>query len=642
MKLTINSDFILFGRNASNGYSTNFFHQWEGADEASRAKLYLNFTIQSNVIDGEEFAQEIFESIRNSFYAYPERDPYERFEEALNEVNKVALHWRDSKQVKFFSEVHAVIAILHGTKVYITQCGMAEAYLLRRRHTTVISDGLADNDKDRDALFVNVASGDLEDLDSLVFSSVRILRSISKGDMAKIFTRDTSLARSFQVLREAIESDTDENVNILALNISFSDGEPVQDEDVLNSGRSVFSKMLDFIPSISKDKGLKSPKSSLKAIDLKSLTNLSEFGKDKVLVSLILVILILIGGLAVVRAKSVTKKRLAQYEEILTEVQESLNEAETRGTFDKSTAVEMLEVADLKLRTVIDAGEYRNKSFELQDKIKSVRDRLDQIIRVDNPILLADLTTQRETVNALGVLPFEESSYVYEYNALFPVMLDKLLEPLTIDENESVIDGVRSLDAKSLLFLTKSHKILEFRDNFITFLDTQDPAWKTAIALEVYGDRLYLLDTSEGTLWRYRRGREGFSGAEQYTSDANLTDAVDIAIDGSVYILKKDGTIVKYYAGEVEEEFAVLRAPMSPLTKPTKIFTEFEFNQVLILEPASYRILAYNKDIKNGNLVYSHQYHFSSGIGELKDMYVDKTSNKLFVLTSDKLYQVDM
>ena len=304
--------------------------------------------------------------------------------------------------------------------------------------------------------------------------------------------------------------------------------------------------------------------------------------------------------------------------------------------------MEMLDQAEIKVRGVVATGEFRNKVLLLQDQIQDVRNRLDNVVKVENPTVIADLSTKRTTASAIGILPLDELIYAYEYNALYPIILDKLQDPLTVDQNESVIDGVFSPEDKSLIFLTKANKVIEFKDNFVKFLDTSDPAWKSGMALQVYGDRLYVLDPTENKIWRYRRGKESYSVAESYSAQGDVTNAVDFAVDGSIYVLNSDGSIVKYYAGELEEGFAVLRSPMVPLTKPTRIFTEFEFNQVYVVEPSTYRVLTYNKDAKTGNLVYSHQYQFDASAGILKDVYVDKESNKMFIATDTKVYQVDL
>lgn len=670
MPLTVNSDFMIFGKEPTRGFATNFFYSWADSNPTHNGELYINYSIFSDEVDGEEFAQELFEAVRHHFFKDFDIDAHERFEETLNEVNRVGLEWREKKQVKFFADLNVVIGIIEGDTLYLTQCGNAEAYLIRKRHVSTISEGLSDNDKDRENLFVNVANGKLEDCDTVIFSTTRLLRYLPKNDMSKLFTRDASLASCFAELREAIEMEIDHQVNVLALNIiagrdEAKRGAALDVEDRVEAAegkrgdtlRVVADKLrgikfkLPFGKPKSKDVSYESapnthiqtrPQHHRKLIDFRNLADFSNFGKDKILALLVLIIVILLVSLYVVRANAVNRQRLAEFEEILTGVQQDLDEAATRGTFDKEKAANLINRAEQNVRTVLESGEFRNKALTLLEEVKAARDQLDNIVRVESPMVLADLNQFKASVNALGVVAFGEDLYAYEYDTVHKIMLDKVQEPISIDSNEQVIDGVYFGDQDALVFLTKSHKIIEFADNFVKFVDTRDPAWKSATNVEAYGSRVYLLDPANNSIWKYSRANDNYTGAELYSTEGDVTNAVDFAIDGSVYVLKSDGGIVKYYAGEIEEDFYVVRQPQVPLEKPTKMFTEFEFNQVYILEPSQFRVLAYNKDAKTGNLVYSHQYHFDNSIGVLKDLYVDKDTKKLYLLSESKVYQVDI
>jgi len=663
MRLTVNSDFIIFGTQPQSGFTTNFFYSWEDANPDHSAELYINFSINSSEIDGEEFAQELFEVVRHHYFKDFHVGAHERFEETLNEVNRLSLDWREKKQVKFFSDVHVVIGIIQKGTLYLTQAGNAEVYLIRKRHVTVISEGLSDANKDRENLFSNVASGQLEDSDTVIFTTSRLLRYVGKSDLAKIFMRDSSLASSFNDLKDSIEMELDHRVNILALNIINQRASADESDDLTivekKSSIQLSGALNGLKDRLANLKNVKKGKNEIEKgaenmhvktrdqrrkplVNVDNLKDFSNFGKDKVLVALVLVIVILLGGLYTVRTKAKDRQAREHLESLLFDAKQDLDEAATRGTFDKEKAADLIDRAEGNIHLVMESGEFRNKALSYLEEVNDARDQLDNIIRVEEPLVLADLTKFKADVNSVGVLPLGEDLYAYEYNTLHKVMLDQVQEPTVVDENEEIMDGVYFGDQESLLFLTKSHKVIEFAENFVKFMDTTDPAWKSAIAVEAYGPRVYLLDPAENSIWRYRRGKESYTGAQLYSTEGDITNAVDIAIDGSVYILKSDGEITKYYAGEIEEDFYVVREPMVPVQKPTRIFTEFEFTQVYILEPTQSRILVYNKDVKNGNLVYSHQYHFDSSVGELRDVYVEKEHKKIYVLTDSKIYQLEM
>ena len=52
-------------------------------------------------------------------------------------------------------------------------------------------------------------------------------------------------------------------------------------------------------------------------------------------------------------------------------------------------------------------------------------------------------------------------------------------------------------------------------------------------------------------------------------------------------------------------------------------------------------MFVYGKDLKTGNAAYTGQLVFPSLSG-LRDLYVDKDSNKLYLLDASKVYEVDL
>jgi hypothetical protein len=61
-------------------------------------------------------------------------------------------------------------------------------------------------------------------------------------------------------------------------------------------------------------------------------------------------------------------------------------------------------------------------------------------------------------------------------------------------------------------------------------------------------------------------------------------------------------------------------------------------NQIFVLEPAENRVLVYNKDDRSGGAVYTGQYIFDD-LDDIKDFYVDKDTNTMYVLTATSIYR---
>ena len=113
-----------------------------------------------------------------------------------------------------------------------------------------------------------------------------------------------------------------------------------------------------------------------------------------------------------------------------------------------------------------------------------------------------------------------------------------------------------------------------------------------------------------------------------------------MAIDGNVYIANKDGSITKLFGGN-KQNLTLKRQPVKPITAPTQIFTQLDMPQVYLLEPSTRRVMVYYKDEQNKALTYQAQYIFDD-LTDIRSMYVDKDSNKLYLMDATKVYEVDL
>ena len=161
--------------------------------------------------------------------------------------------------------------------------------------------------------------------------------------------------------------------------------------------------------------------------------------------------------------------------------------------------------------------------------------------------------------------------------------------------------------------------------------------WQRITTARGFGSNLYLLDrATDSQIWKYLGLDEGLSGKKEYlVGDVfDLSEAVDMAIDGSVWVLFSDGTIVKYTQGK-KDAFQVIGLDQ-PLGETVKIFTSPEVEHLYLLDRANTRVVALDKSGE-----YASQYQWS-GIAGVKDFVVSETLGKIFFLTGEKVFTIDL
>lgn len=642
MKLKNQFEFLFVGKEEGSFLENYAYDLGEGEEDAGQ--LFVTVEIQNNPADAEVIAETIFDSARKIFFSDLEKDPYERFEDALKEVNSHINQFKEETVSKFIGNLHVVIGIIVGTELHLSQTGDAEAYLIRKKYCSVISEGLFDPTSQKEETFANIASGSLEPGDFVIFSTTRLLRYISKSDFINLL-RSHDLVESIGDLKDSLTPEILSKIGVIGM--VFHEGlselsttekkgvrEYLEDEkptfvrkakskpnEILNVGKGLWNKIMHYLNKL-----------------LMGMTS-RQMTKDKILALLIVVIVLLTAVIWYVKNNSANQREIERLDEILVQVQEEINTASLRGISNKESASSLLADAGQKAVEVLNSGYHRSKANELLGKIQEEKSKLDNITYVTDPKVVADLSTKRENISALGLIPYKDSVFAFEYNALYEIILDKIEDPLTIDDNETVIDGTYDDDNDALVFITQSGKVIQYANGQFQLMDTEDGAFRKGVAVESYSGRIYLLDNAEKQIWKYTSKRDQYSGAEGYIASGEFAaNFVDLAIDGFIYVLMDNGTVAKFDRGEAVE-FSIAQAPLDPIENPTKIYTELDLNKIFILEPSKNRVLLLEKDLQTGSASYSGQYVFDN-INDVKDIYYDKDSNRLYLLDTQRLFEI--
>ncbi len=678
MVFRIAHEFLDIGKE-SLGFSKNYFYEWEDGLGGPGSQLFLNFRIDSTEVPGNEIGNAIFEVMKNYFFHGLDRAAGDRFEDMLKEVNAEVRKREEDLGVKFVPNMHVLAAAVWDGELYLSQHGESEAYLVRRRFVSTISEGLSDS-KNKDELFSNISSGEIADGDYLLLCSSRLVRYITKSDLGKLISEEPSLKVALSAVNDAVSLDLMDRMSILGVHVKQDqEAEAViegEKESAVKSGPGLMSTLKLHLGKLIPEKVVKEqPKEELaehseevsaKAKEVLGVADvveevrreqgISQKGKvltdfadliqewkqlkrDKILLALIAVVVILLVGIYMVRHQGQKQQLVAELEANLETVELNINTAQTTGSYDKESATILLDEAEELALEVLNSGYLRGKASEYLGEIEVQRDYLDNVTRVENPTVFVDFAATNPGMKALGIVPFKDRYYVYEYNQLHEIVLGDVQDTFTIDPDEVVIDAAYFEDDESILFLTKANRIIEFKDDQFSFVDTDDGSWHAAVDLEIYNSRIYLLDPSQSQIWRYYQQRSGYSGADGYVTDGtDLSTALSLAIDGSIYTLHDDGGLTKLLSGE-NSEYSIKNAPTTDLSGVAAVYTEFEMFQVFILDAAGSRVLIFNKDSRTGNLVYDSQYVLDTE-DSLKSIYVDKEIGRLYVVSDTKVYEV--
>jgi hypothetical protein len=156
--------------------------------------------------------------------------------------------------------------------------------------------------------------------------------------------------------------------------------------------------------------------------------------------------------------------------------------------------------------------------------------------------------------------------------------------------------------------------------------------WDTAGGIGVFGSNIYVLDKDNGIL-KFVPSGNNYTNSNYFTGDGpNLSEAVAMAIDGSVYVLFEDGSINKYTRG-AEDDFEITGLEKA-LSSPTRIWTQEDDDHIYVLDRGNSRIVVLNKE---GAFVRAYS---ADIIKNAKDFDVQEANKKVFVLSGSKVYEI--
>jgi hypothetical protein len=193
----------------------------------------------------------------------------------------------------------------------------------------------------------------------------------------------------------------------------------------------------------------------------------------------------------------------------------------------------------------------------------------------------------------------------------------------------------------ALLMLSSEGSIFEMRaDGSTRQVAVVDASmWQNPRGLATYEGNLYVLDTGRENILKYTPEGDDYQHAPtdyvRGAVDINWSEVIDMAIDGFVYLLLSDGSVIKFAGGQ-PQPFS-LEGLDSPLESGLTMFASPDCESVFVADGEGERIVEFSKE---GRFV--RQYRAAPDghhpLGELGSFTVDATHGRMVVGSSAGLF----
>jgi hypothetical protein len=627
-------------------------------ESARGESIILLLQVEADGADAKSLEKEMGAIVRASLLE-TEGDASSRLDGTLKELNGLLKGLLLSGTIR---DVHAIIGIADtdGT-LHVSHAGRAEAYVVRGASTSQITEYTRGKPT---PAFVYIASGALEPRDIVVLSTQRLLRALTPAQLTQVAQRGGDITGEIAHVLDGEKEQASVAVcsvggaKQMALTDAASSkgrkGAPLRASRGRRSGSGgqwmgmasgVVRRLTERLQSLDAPKHVETLRSAASSF-LRDLRDPKRKRRAHLLLlagtiaSFLLIWALL--QLTMNSEKSKTREELgALVEQIGTELKTAENRR-IAGDVDSANAI--LQRAEERAKQVMDneMGLYRMEALDLLDRIRGKREEINNIVRLA-PRVVANLAAKNPDVLAQGFIGLADGEFMaYDRQDLYRVLLNAVENPVRISDEELIVAGIPFPRYQTQVFQTTGNTLIELIAGQPTIMKTEDPAgWVTGKSMEAYLRYLYILSPENNQIYKYERLSNRYGPPSPYNVNGDVSSGIDMAIDGSVFILKDDGTVLKLLRGEVKP-FVIRHAPEDLLKNASRIIKVSD-GSMYFLDPVAGRVIVVADGGPTGESTYVKQYVLEGDqIGKLTDIYVDPDETRAYVIDEKRIYAVDL
>lgn len=362
------------------------------------------------------------------------------------------------------------------------------------------------------------------------------------------------------------------------------------------------------------------------------------------------------------------RQRAKAFSEYLSGAKVNYNAAIT--TADENQARIYLQAALEQLDAAQQFSPENPDILQLRNQIAETRAQINHVASLmagfDLPLIAFDNTVQKPTTvfaDGLNIYILDTQKGVLQRYQLDENTGDRLSgnPPETLIETGMTVDGKRVGElayavwapaagnriSSGPLVLDSSNQLFAYDEGVgpISAALADNPDLGYVGGMYYFFGNIYLLDRNNSQIWRYKPNGNLYDlPPEPYfapETNVNLSSVIDVAIDGAIWLLHPNGTILRYFGG-IQEAFALdpIDPPLSDAVAIWADEADAPIGRLYLADAASNRILVFTKTGQLiSQLMPADHPHI---LNDLKSMYLDSNANTLYALTDSALYLVPL
>ncbi len=313
--------------------------------------------------------------------------------------------------------------------------------------------------------------------------------------------------------------------------------------------------------------------------------------------------------------------------------QQKLSEAETVAAFDKQRARDLF----IEVRDEVSAIELtEDNQLDLENFKRQLYEKEGLLLGQyqDDAEIFVDLSLLSEGFRGKSMTLLGGAVYILDQDG------NRIAKTTLENKRSEIIAGPSSIkNAKDLTGLTGEIYVLTDSEIVKIERTAEEIGENTVDAgfIQSYLANLYLLSTQNSRIFKIPFSENGLGVATAWLKDdvtPDLTRTVDFAIDGFVWVLSDDGSLLKFASGQ-EDSFTLKNNP-NPLQSATALYTDSESDYLYILSRNDKRIVVTDK---NGEFVAEYM---NEELGNGRALVVSEGERVILILTDTKVVSIPL
>lgn len=565
----------------------------------------------------------------NDFYFDFEGSPSEKLQATFEQIQKKLEG----------SEFSVLLSAISGKVLYLISQGGVEVYLKRAENVSSLLSVGAPN---------QLISGFLQEGDRLLLSTSSLTSFLDK-DLSQCF--NLPIANFEEDITDRIGVDPSqyegnlEKQGLAALAIEI---EIEKQTETINISQ-------DNIPNLKENDSQSLPLSAGLEKFWQIISNQKRYfpksGKGRLFLAALLIVVISLGvGFKIKSSKDAQKR--AQFNQALQQAKDDFNKAKGLATLNPAEAKSKLDSAKSKANQALTLKPKDNEALALKKQIEQDSDSILQQFKLADFPLFLDLDLVKKNFRATQMSLSNGKFLLFDPAVKTLISIDIAKKsPQILAGSEQLGDaGYFSLNGPLAFIYSKDKGILkvDVTNQKITTVAKKDSDLGDIKDIYGFGGNIYLLDKGNppvgAMIWKYLPVRQaglatadGYSDKREYLSKnvkGDFADSLRMQIESSVYILKKDGSMLRFTRGD-KDNFSYGGLDKG-VKDPKSFFVSSDTDNLYLLDSGNSRVLILNKTGGYKGTISGEK------LAQISDLAVDEKGKKVYLLDGSKIYQVDL